>query len=77
MGQAQARSGSRRGCKRAGNSGQLTCPGILAYRIGSDLGLQEGNWSFAIIVDLTDADAYRAHDLDDAHNAARARLAAT
>jgi hypothetical protein len=36
--------------------------------IGSDLGLREGNSSFAIVADFTDADAYRAYDLDPAHN---------
>ena len=54
---------------------QLDCPGTLRYTIGSDLGLREGNWTFAIVADFTDADAYRGYDHDDAHNAARARLA--
>jgi quinol monooxygenase YgiN len=54
---------------------RLDCPGMLSYTIGSDLGLREGNWSFAIVADFTDADAYRAYDQDPAHNQARARLA--
>ncbi len=54
---------------------KLNCPGTVSYTIGSDLGLRAGNWSFAIVADFVDEDAYRAYDLDDAHNAARARLA--
>ena len=54
---------------------RLECPGMFNYTIGSDLGLREGNWSFAIVADFTDTDAYRGYDLDAAHNAARARLA--
>jgi hypothetical protein len=54
---------------------KLDCPGTLSYSVGDDLGLREGNWSFAIVADFADADSYRAYDLDDAHNRARARLA--
>ena len=54
---------------------RLNCPGTLSYTIGSDLGLREGNWSFAIVADFANADAYRAYDRDSAHNRARARLA--
>lgn len=53
----------------------LNCPGTVSFTLGDDLGLRDGNWSFAIVSDFTDADAYRAYDLDDSHNAARARLA--
>lgn len=53
----------------------LDCPGTLAYVIGDDLGLRDGNWSFAIVGDFTDADAYTAYDRDAAHNEARAGLA--
>lgn len=52
----------------------LNCPGTLSYVIGDDLGLREGNWSFAIVADFTDADAYRAYDQDEEHNRARAEL---
>jgi hypothetical protein len=52
----------------------LNCPGTLSYAIGDDLGLREGNWSFAIVADFTDAEAYRAYDQDPAHNQARAGL---
>jgi hypothetical protein len=53
----------------------LNCPGTLSYTLGDDLGLREGNWSFAIVADFTDTDAYRGYDVDAAHNQARARLA--
>ena len=53
----------------------LNCPGTLSYVIGNDLGLREGNWSFAIVADFTDAEAYRGYDQDAAHNQARAGLA--
>jgi Stress responsive A/B Barrel Domain len=54
---------------------RLNCPGTLNYTIGSDLGLRDGNWSFAIVADFAHAAAYRAYDLDSAHDRARARLA--
>jgi hypothetical protein len=53
----------------------LNCPGTLSYTLGDDLGLREGTWSFGIVSDFTDVEAYRNYDLDDAHNRARARLA--
>jgi Stress responsive A/B Barrel Domain len=53
----------------------LGCPGTLSYTVGDDLGLREGNWSFAIVADFTDVDAYRAYDQDSEHNRIRARLA--
>ena len=52
----------------------LNCPGTLSYTIGNDLGLREGNWSFAIVADFADADAYRAYDKNEEHNRARAGL---
>jgi hypothetical protein len=52
----------------------LKCPGTLSSVIGDDLGLRDGNWSFAIVADFTDADAYRAYDRDKEHNRARAGL---
>jgi hypothetical protein len=54
---------------------RLNCPGTLSYTIGSDVGLRDGNWEFAIVADFADAEAYRNYDLDAAHNQARARLA--
>jgi hypothetical protein len=53
----------------------LDCPGTLSYTIGDDLGLREGTWSFAIVSDFTDADAYRGYDQDKRHNELRAELA--
>jgi Stress responsive A/B Barrel Domain len=52
----------------------LDCPGTASYTIGDDLGLREGNWSFAIVADFADADAYRLYDADIEHNRLRARL---
>jgi Stress responsive A/B Barrel Domain len=53
----------------------LDCPGTMSYTIGNDLGLRNGNWSFAIVADFSDADAYRGYDDDLEHNRLRARLA--
>jgi hypothetical protein len=53
----------------------LNCPGTVSYTIGDDLGLREGNWSFAIVADFKDADSYRTYDHDAEHNRLRARLA--
>lgn len=53
----------------------LNCPGTAAYTIGLDLGLKEGGWTFAIVVDFVDVDAYRNYDTDELHNALRAELA--
>jgi hypothetical protein len=52
----------------------LDCPGTLSYVIGDDLGLREGNWSFAIVADFVDAETYRVYDQDPVHNRARAGL---
>jgi hypothetical protein len=53
----------------------LNCPGTLRYMIGTDLGLRPGNWSFALVADFTDADAYRAYDANEEHNRLRDRMA--
>lgn len=53
----------------------LDCAGTISYKVGDDLGLREGNWSFAIVADFKDADSYREYDQDIEHNQARARLA--
>jgi quinol monooxygenase YgiN len=52
---------------------QLT--GCLSYTVGNDAGLRDGNWSFAIVADFTDIEAYRAYDADDEHNRLRGLLA--
>ena len=54
----------------------LNCPGTAAYTIGEDLGLREGGWTFAIVADFVDEDAYRAYDADETHNRLRGELAA-
>ena len=46
----------------------LRLPGQLAMHVGRDAGLRDGAWTFAIVNDWTDADAYRAYDIDDEHN---------
>lgn len=53
----------------------LNCPGTAAYTVGTDLGLREGGWTFAIVADFVDVDAYKAYDADAQHNALRAELA--
>lgn len=53
----------------------LNTPGTVSYTIGPDLGLKEGTWSFAIVADFTDEDAYRVYDLDAEHNRLRGELA--
>lgn len=52
----------------------LNCPGTIAYTIGLDLALLEGGWTFAIVADFVDADAFRGYDADARHNALRAEL---
>lgn len=54
---------------------ELNCPGTVAYSVGSDAGLREGNWDFVIVADFADVEAYRGYDADAEHNALRARLA--
>jgi len=54
----------------------LDCPGTVSYTLGDDLGLREGNWSFAIVADFEDERAYRAYDQDAEHNRLRGLLAA-
>jgi hypothetical protein len=48
--------------------------GCLDMRGGVDAGLREGNWSFSITADVTDADAYRRYDLEEEHNRVRREL---
>lgn len=54
----------------------LQLPGLLAATVGPDAGLRDGCWSFAIVNDWQDADAYRTYDLDPEHNEYRAVLVA-
>jgi Stress responsive A/B Barrel Domain len=53
----------------------MGCPGTIAYTIGTDLGLRSGGWTFAIVADFVDAEAYRGYDADELHNELRAELA--
>jgi hypothetical protein len=52
----------------------LKCPGLLAVHVGTDLGLREGGWSFAITSDWQDAGAYRVYDEDEEHNRLRREI---
>jgi hypothetical protein len=49
----------------------LKFPGLLAMNVGTDLGLREGCWSFAITNDWQDVDSYRVYDQDEEHNRLR------
>ena len=48
----------------------------VAYELvaGRDVGLRDGNASYAITVDLADEEAYRAYDADAEHNRIRREL---
>lgn len=48
----------------------------LSLTAGADLGLRDGTWDFAVVVDLADEDAYRRYDEDPEHNRIRAELIA-
>ena len=44
-------------------------PTVRAYRIGNDLGLNEGNFDFAVGADFDDADGYLAYRDNPEHQA--------
>jgi hypothetical protein len=52
----------------------LTFPGMLAMTTGSDLGLRDGGWSFAITNDWQDVESYRVYDADEEHNRLRREI---
>ena len=52
----------------------LRLPGLVAMSAGTDLGLRDGGWSFAIVNDWQDADAYRGYDADEEHNRIRREI---
>jgi Stress responsive A/B Barrel Domain len=52
----------------------LRLPGLVAMNVGTDAGLRDGGWSFAIVNDWQDADAYRAYDADEEHNRIRREI---
>ena len=45
-------------------------PELLAYRVGADAGLVEGNFDFAIVADVADEQAFRVYAEHPAHKAA-------
>jgi len=53
---------------------RLDCQGTVRYTLGDDLGLRDGNWSFAIVADFEDETAYRRYDEDAEHNRLRGLL---
>jgi hypothetical protein len=42
-------------------------PGIEAYHHGSDAGVGEGTWDYAVVGDFADAETYRAYAAHPAH----------
>jgi len=44
-----------------------TVPGLRAYQIGRDLGINEGNFDFAVVADFDDADSYIGYRDSDVH----------
>lgn len=53
----------------------LTVEGVeFEVRTGLDLGLREGNASYAITADFADEADYRRYDLDEEHNRIRREL---
>jgi hypothetical protein len=52
----------------------LRFPGLVAMSTGTDLGLRDGGWSFAIVNDWRDAEAYRIYDQDEEHNRLRREI---
>jgi hypothetical protein len=54
----------------------LEMPGLRDFSVGADLGLREGNMSYAGVFDFEDEDAWRAYDRDEEHNRIRRELVA-
>jgi hypothetical protein len=52
----------------------LAPEGCTDLRVGRDLGLREGNWSFSITGDFVDEAAYRRYDEDPEHNRIRREM---
>lgn len=44
-------------------------PAIRSYEVGSDLGLGEGRWDFAVVASFDDADGYQDYIDHPAHQA--------
>ena len=54
----------------------LEIPGLIGMSVGTDLGLRDGNMSYAGVFDFEDEEAYRAYDRDEEHNRIRRELLA-
>lgn len=52
----------------------LSVPGRTGSHVGTDLGLRDGSWDFAITADFADEESYRAYDADPEHNRIRTEL---
>jgi hypothetical protein len=44
-----------------------TLPGLRAYRAGPDVGINEGNFDFAVVADFDDVDSYIGYRDDARH----------
>ena len=44
-------------------------PALRAYAMGTDVGVNEGNWDFAVTADFDDLDGYLAYRDDPTHRA--------
>jgi len=54
----------------------LPAPGRVAFSMGVDLGLRDGNMDLAIVADFEDEPAYQAYDADEAHDRIRREMIA-
>jgi hypothetical protein len=61
-------------CKGLAGIAALNLPGLLDMRTGTDLGLREGGWDYAITNDWQDEASYRAYDADEEHNRLRREI---
>jgi len=50
--------------------------GMRSLDCGTDLGLKDGNWDYALTADFDDQDAYTRYDLDPEHNRIRREIGA-
>ena len=44
-------------------------PSLKAYSMGTDIGVNEGNWQFVVVADFDDLDGYLAYRDDPTHRA--------
>lgn len=52
----------------------LEPPGLVDLKLGTNLGLREAAWDFAITSDFVDEQAYLDYDADEQHNLIRREL---